>query len=189
MTETTTETGRVHVSVHLDAADWAAHLAEETQRGLADRPPWTPPVWFYDERGSVLFDEITRLPEYYPTRAERSILEAVAPEIAERTGADTLVELGSGTSEKTRLLLDALADGGRLRRFIPFDVSEAVLRDAAGTIAAEHPDIEVHAVVGDFHRHLGEIPLGGKRLVAFLGGTIGNLDPAQRGRFLFDIDV
>ena len=177
------------VQIELEAADWASHLAEETRRGLSARPPWTPPVWFYDDTGSVLFDEITRLDEYYPTRAERSILDARAGEIAARSGADTLVELGSGTSEKTTLLLDGLAAAGTLSRFIPFDVSEATLRSAAEALAARYEGLEVHAVVGDFHRHLGAVPRGGKRLVAFLGGTIGNLDPAQRRRFLFDVDA
>jgi L-histidine Nalpha-methyltransferase len=156
---------------------------------LSERPPWTPPVWFYDERGSELFDEITRLPEYYPTRAERSILEQRSSEMARVTRADTLVEIGSGTSEKTRLLLDALAGAGSLRRFVSFDVSEAILRDAAEAIAAERPGLEVHAVVGDFHQHLGDLPRDGRRLVAFLGGTIGNLEPDQRAKFLFDVDA
>lgn len=177
------------LDVLLDEAQWATHLAEETGRGLRAEVPWTPPVWFYDEVGSRLFDEITRLPEYYPTRAERQILASHADEIAAASGADTLVELGSGTSEKTTLLLDGLERAGTLRRFVPFDVSEAVLREAASAIAAERPGCEVHAVVGDFHRHLGQIPRGGRRLVAFLGGTIGNLDPAQRARFLFDVDA
>jgi L-histidine N-alpha-methyltransferase len=179
----------VTVDVHLDPADWATHLAEETGRGLRDSPPWTPPVWFYDDVGSALFEDITRLPEYYPTRAERAILAAHAGDIAAISGAETLIELGSGTSEKTRLLLDALAGAGTLRRFVPFDVSEATLRSAAEVIAAERPGLEVHAVVGDFHRHLGALPRGGNRLLAFLGGTIGNLDPAQRARFLFDVDA
>jgi L-histidine N-alpha-methyltransferase len=114
---------------------------------------------------------------------------ARAAEIAKLTGADTLIELGSGTSDKTRLLLDGLAAAGTLRRFVPFDVSEATLRSAAETIAADRPGLEVHAVVGDFHRHLGELPRGGKRLLVFLGGTIGNLDAKQRARFLFDVDA
>lgn len=168
----------------LDPADWAEHLAEETRRGLCDSPAWTPPVWFYDETGSQLFDEITRLPEYYPTRAERSILDARADEIAAMAGADVLVELGSGTSDKTRLLLDAI----RPRLFVPFDVSEPTLRETAAALVAERPALDVHAVVGDFHQHLGSIPWGGRRLVAFLGGTIGNLDAKQRSRFFFDID-
>ena len=181
--------GGVRVDVLLDAAEWSTHLADETARGLRDTPPWTPPVWFYDDIGSVLFDQITRLPEYYPTRAERSILEAHASDVAHLSGAEVLVELGSGTSDKTRLLIDGLRSAGTLRRFVPFDVSEAVLRDAAASIAGEHPGLDVHAVVGDFHRHLGDIPREGKRLVAFLGGTIGNLNPSQRARFLFDIDA
>jgi L-histidine N-alpha-methyltransferase len=179
----------VTVDVHLDPADWATHLAEETGRGLRESPPWTPPVWFYDDVGSALFEDITRLREYYATRAERAILAAHAGDIAAITGAETLIELGSGTSEKTRLLLDALAGAGTLQRFVPFDVSESTLRSAAEVIAAERPGLEVHAVVGDFHRHLGALPGGGKRLLAFLGGTIGNLDPAQRARFLFDVDA
>jgi L-histidine N-alpha-methyltransferase len=146
-----------------------------------------PPKWFYDEEGCRLFDEITKLPEYYPTRTERAILVACAGDIAARTSADTLVELGSGTSEKTRLLLDALSAQRTLRRFVPFDVSEPTLRDAAGAIEVEYPGIDVHAVVGDFERHLDRLPTGGTRLVAFLGGTIGNLDPRARARFYGEI--
>lgn len=172
--------GAIDVDVLLDPGDWAAEMADVTRRGLAESPPWVPPLWFYDDEGSVLFDEITRLPEYYPTRAEAAILAAHAGEIAERTGVDTLVELGSGTSEKTRLLLEALD----LEHFVPFDCSEGVLRSAATAIAEEHPDLAVHAVVGDFHRHLPDVPRKGRRLLAFLGSTIGNLDPSQRRRFL-----
>jgi L-histidine Nalpha-methyltransferase len=146
-----------------------------------------PPKWFYDEEGCRLFDEITKLPEYYPTRTERAILVACAGDIAARTSADTLVELGSGTSEKTRLLLDALSAQRTLRRFVPFDVSEPTLRDAAGAIEVEYPGIDVHAVVGDFECHLDRLPTGGTRLVAFLGGTIGNLDPRARARFYGEI--
>jgi L-histidine N-alpha-methyltransferase len=131
-----------------------------------------------------LFDQITRLPEYYPTRCERAILEDRAEFIAGFGGADTLVELGSGTSEKTRLLLDAFAATGRFKRFIPFDVSEATLRQAADSLAEEYPEVSVHAVVGDFERHLDQIPTGGRRLVAFLGGTIGNLALKARADFL-----
>src|SRR5205085_3434984 len=151
--------------------------------GLTARPKILPPKWFYDEEGCRLFDEITRLPEYYPTRTERSILGRYAGDIAARTSADTLVELGSGTSEKTRLLLDALSAHGSLRRFVPFDVSEPTLRYAARAIEGEYAGIDVHAVVGDFERHLDRLPAGGTRLVAFLGSTIGNLDPDGRARF------
>jgi L-histidine Nalpha-methyltransferase len=173
----------LQVDVHLHGDDLADALAADVRNGLRSSPKELPPKWFYDDRGSELFDEITRLPEYYPTRAERAILEARAATIARATGADTLVELGSGTSEKTRLLLGALADAGTLKRFVPFDVSEATLRDAAVAIAEEY-EIAVHAVVGDFERHLHTIPGGGRRLVAFLGGTIGNLAPSVRAEFL-----
>jgi L-histidine N-alpha-methyltransferase len=143
-----------------------------------------PPKWFYDSVGSDLFDQITRLPEYYPTRAEAEILRARAAEIASVTGADTLVELGSGTSEKTRVLLDALDHGGSLRRFVPFDVDASMLSAAAKAIQGEYPGIEIAAVCGDFEQHLAKIPSGGRRLFVFLGSTIGNLRPAARAAFL-----
>jgi L-histidine N-alpha-methyltransferase len=176
------------VDVHLSPEDREMALAADVRAGLTTQPKSLPPVWFYDERGSLLFDEITRLPEYYLTRAEHSILAAFADDIAGRASADTLAELGSGTSEKTRLLLDAMARSGSLRRFVPFDVSEEVLCDAAADISREY-DVDVHAVVGDFHRHLTELPRGGRRLIAFLGSTIGNLTPAARRRFFFDLDA
>src|SRR4051794_27221561 len=172
------------IDVHLGADELTAALRTEAASGLGADPKQLSPKWFYDDRGSHLFDAITRLPEYYPTRCERSILEARAAEIAQWSNATTLVELGSGTSEKTRLLLDALHAHGTLDRFVPFDVSEQTLRDAAVAIESEYPGVDVHAVVGDFERHLPSIPKGGRRLVAFLGGTIGNLDPAQRATFL-----
>lgn len=174
----------VSVDVHLHAADLAAALCHDARRGLTAHPKWLPPKWFYDDRGSELFDAITRLPEYYPTRAESEILATRAAEIAAACPAETLVELGSGTSAKTRLLLDALAAGGFLNRIVPFDVSQATLRAAAGELAREYPGVEVHAVVGDFERHLHFLPAGGRRLVAFLGGTIGNLEPGPRAQFL-----
>jgi L-histidine N-alpha-methyltransferase len=179
----------ISIDVHLDQHDLDRSLRDDVRRGLTGTPKVLPPKWFYDEAGSQLFDEITRLDEYYPTRCEREILEARAAEIARRTGADTLVELGSGTSTKTTLLLDALRDAGSLRRFVPFDCSEATLLDAGRAIANAYPGIAVHAVVGDFERHLPLLPhLGdGRRLVAFLGGTIGNLAPADRAKFLNDL--
>jgi len=178
----------IAIDVHLSPDDLRRQLEDDVRHGLTGHPKRLPPVWFYDERGSRLFDEITRLPEYYLTRAERSILEAHASDVAKAAPAETLVELGSGTSEKTRLLIGALSEIG-LRRFVPFDVSEATLREAAISIAHEHPGLEVHAVVGDFHRHLDRVPSDGTSIVAFLGSTIGNLTPAQRGRFLFDVDA
>jgi L-histidine N-alpha-methyltransferase len=176
----------VRVDAHLTGDDLARALAADVRAGLTRASKELPPKWFYDDRGSKLFDDITRLPEYYPTRAERSILEARALEIAAATGADTLVELGSGTSEKTRLLLTALGATGTLARFVPFDVSEQTLRDAADAVAAEY-GIAVHAVVGDFEHHLPMLPADGHRLVAFLGGTIGNLTPEARSRFLAEL--
>jgi L-histidine Nalpha-methyltransferase len=161
-------------------------IEQDVRRGLTASPKDLPPKWFYDDAGSALFDEITRLDEYYPTRRERAILAAHAEEIARRTGADTLVELGSGTSEKTRIVLDGLRDGGTLRRFVPFDVSKQTLHDAAAAIEREYPGIDVQPVVGDFTRDLHTIPPGGRRVVAFLGGTIGNLLPTARAQFLHD---
>ncbi len=183
MTQTTT----ARVDVHLEPEDLQRALRSDAERGLTARPKELPPKWFYDERGSQLFDEITRLPEYYPTQREREVLESKASTIARLTQADTLVELGSGTSEKTRLLLSALNEEGCLRRFIPFDVSEEVLRASADRINGDYPALEVHAVVGDFEHHLEAIPDSGRRLIAFLGSTIGNFPPAARARFLHSL--
>ncbi|WP_432066066.1 L-histidine N(alpha)-methyltransferase [Streptomyces sp. C10-9-1] len=158
-----------------------ADLRADVRRGLARTPKALPPKWFYDGRGSELFEEITRLPEYYPTRAEREILAERAGEIAAATGARTLVELGSGSSEKTRFLLDALSG---LCTYVPVDVSESALRGAAEGLLAERPGLDVHALIADFTREV-ELPgTPGPRLVAFLGGTIGNLLPAERAAFL-----
>lgn len=176
-------TGAVEVAVHLDQAGTSEALAADARRGLLDRPRWLPARWLYDERGSALFEEITGLPEYYPTRAERALLVAHAADIAAAAPATTLVELGSGTSDKTRLLLDALQAGGSLRRFVALDVAEATLRAALGALAAERPGLEVAGVVGDFERHLGELPPGPGRMIAFLGGTVGNFDEPGRLRF------
>ena len=168
-----------------DATD--AALRADVLHGLTRMPKTLPPKWFYDAHGSELFEQITRLAEYYPTRTERAILDVHAQEIAEESGAEMLVELGSGTSEKTRLLLRALTGAGTLRRFVPFDVDPAVLEDASAAVAQEFPDLEVQPVVGDFERHLRELPRHPRRLLAFLGSTIGNLDPAQRAAFLDDV--
>jgi len=175
------------IDVHLGADELTEALLAEARAGLTAEPKRLSPKWFYDDHGSQLFDDITRLPEYYPTRCERAILVERAREIAVVTGADTLVELGSGTSEKTRILLDALRDAGTITRFVPFDVSEQTLRDAAAAVNRDYPSVEVHAVVGDFEHHLSSIPGDGRRLVAFLGGTIGNLEAPARGEFLREI--
>jgi L-histidine N-alpha-methyltransferase len=167
------------------AADSAARaLRRDVRDGLTQTPKSLPPKWFYDSIGSDLFDQITRLPEYYPTRAEAAILRSRAAEIVAASGADTLVELGSGTSEKTRTLLNAMQASGSLRRFIPFDVDASVLSAAGAAIGAEYPGVEIEAVCGDFEEHLGKIPAGGRRLVIFLGSTIGNLTPGPRAKFL-----
>jgi L-histidine Nalpha-methyltransferase len=176
------------VDVHLGPDDLRSAMERDVREGLSANPKSLPPVWFYDEEGSRLFEEITALPEYYPTRAERALLEANAPAIAELANAVTLVELGAGSCTKTRVILDAMAQRGELERYIPFDVSDEFLRQAAGELQRHYDGLAVHAVVGDFHRHLGQIPSEGRRLVAFLGGTIGNLNPEQRRRFLFDLN-
>lgn len=172
------------VRVHLAPEQYLEALRHDVRAGLTGTPKTLPPKYFYDASGSDLFDEITRLPEYYPTRAETAILEQHAAEIAATTRARTLVELGSGTSAKTRLLLTALTAGGTLERFAPFDVDPAVLSDAAVLIRAEYPELAVEPVVGDFEEHLAELPPHPQRLVAFLGSTIGNLEPAARAGFL-----
>jgi L-histidine N-alpha-methyltransferase len=172
------------LSNHLAADSAYEALCRDVRAGLQGSQKSLPPKWFYDSVGSDLFDQITRLPEYYPTRAEAEILRARAAEIASVTGADTLVELGSGTSEKTRVLLDALDHGGSLRRFVPFDVDASMLSAAAKAIQGEYPGIEIAAVCGDFEQHLAKIPSGGRRLFVFLGSTIGNLRPAARAAFL-----
>jgi L-histidine Nalpha-methyltransferase len=155
-------------------------LREEVRLGLTSTPKELQPKWFYDERGSELFDAITQLPEYYLTRAERSILERHAGEIAAVANATTMIELASGTSDKTRILLDAVAP----RRFVAVDVSEETLRTTAQRLAREYPALEVRAVVGDFEHHLALLPTNGRRLLAFLGSTIGNLSPERRRLFL-----
>jgi L-histidine N-alpha-methyltransferase len=162
----------------------ASSLRADARAGLTATPKTLSPKWFYDERGSELFEKITLLPEYYPTRAERAILRAASGEIAAATGAATLVELGSGSSEKTRLLLDALRDAGSLRSYVPLDVSESALIAAANRVLVSYPGLSVEAIVSDFEEHLGLPAVGGARLVAFLGGTIGNLLPAERAAFL-----
>ncbi|GAA3198054.1 L-histidine N(alpha)-methyltransferase [Actinocorallia longicatena] len=164
---------------HLDPAELDAALRRDVALGLTSRPKTLPPKWFYDERGSELFDEITRLEEYYPTRRERSILAERAAEIAELTGARTLVELGAGSGEKTRLLLDALPLAG----YVPVDVSGEFLGDAAAKIAEEYPGLAVLPVVADYEHHLKLLPDGERKIVAFLGGTIGNMVPAEREGF------
>lgn len=167
------------------AADWAPRaLRRDVRDGLSQSPKSLPPKWFYDAVGSDLFDQITRLPEYYPTRTEAHILHEAAGAIVAASGADTLVELGSGTSEKTRILLDGFRDAAALRRFVAFDVDENVLSAALTQLSDEYDGVEISGVRGDFEQHLGELPVVGRRLIVFLGSTIGNLTAGPRAEFL-----
>jgi L-histidine Nalpha-methyltransferase len=175
------------IEVHLSDDHAAKALRHDVRAGLSATPKWLPPKWFYDARGSELFEEITRLPEYYPTRAEAEVLREAVPEIASLTKAHTVVELGAGSSEKTRLLLDALSASGSLQAFVPQDVSTAALEATAEAIARDYPDLRVHGVVSDFTADLGRLPGESPRLVAFLGGTIGNFDPDERRAFLHSV--
>ncbi len=172
------------LDVHLPADFAARALARDALAGLAANPKSLPPKWFYDKVGSELFEDITRLTEYYPTRAEREILQARAGEIAAASGCDTLLELGSGSSIKTRLLIDAMRAHGGLDSYVALDVSEAALQEAGMSLAADYPDLAVHGLVADFEHQLDLLPAGGRRLVAFLGSTIGNFEPVSRAAFL-----
>jgi L-histidine N-alpha-methyltransferase len=174
----------VRIDRHYREEDAREALAADVRAGLTATPKTLPPKWLYDDAGSDLFEQITRLEEYYPTRREREILVAHAADIAAATGASTLVELGSGSSEKTRLLLDALDGAGTLERYVPVDVSDSTLIAAAEALIEDYPGLDVHAVVADFEAHLELLPADPSRLVVFLGGTIGNFEPAPRARFL-----
>ncbi len=182
--------GRVSAELRIDV-----HVGEQAPRALPDdvldgltRPfKELPPKHLYDARGAELFDQICDLPEYYPTRTERAILDTYAEAIVRRTAMAELVELGSGTAAKTRVLLDAMERAGTLWRYVPFDVAEQTVRDCAASLADEYDGLAVHGIVGDFERHLAKIPPpvpDRPRVVAFLGGTIGNFPPGARRRFL-----
>ena len=175
----------VVVRSYLGPADERS-LADDVLDGLTRPFKEIQPKHFYDARGGELFDRITELPEYYPTRAERAILEAGGAEAVAELGAAEIVELGSGTATKTRILLRALHSAGTLRRFVPIDVTEGLVRSTAEELVDELPGLAVHGIVGDFERHLRHVPppLRAPRVVAFLGGTIGNFPPGSRRRFL-----
>ncbi|MFI9508774.1 L-histidine N(alpha)-methyltransferase [Nocardia sp. NPDC052566] len=175
------------LEIHLSDDDLTSALRADARLGLTASPKWLPPKWFYDARGSELFEQITELPEYYPTRTERALLERVVGEIARTAQAEVLVELGAGSAAKTRLLLTALTAEGPLKTYVPQDVSSSALRAAADEIAEEFPGLAVHGVVSDFTDTLHNLPGGGRRMIAFLGGTIGNLIPAERAEFLSSI--
>jgi L-histidine N-alpha-methyltransferase len=166
-------------------------LANDVLDGLTRPFKEMPPKHFYDARGSELFERICELPEYYPTRTEREILESRADVIVRTTGAGELVELGSGSAEKARILLEAMSRAGTLRRYVPLDVSERVVEDAARQLVEEYGELRVHGVIGDFERHLDRIPdsAGARRIVALLGGTIGNFPPGTRRGLLRSIST
>jgi L-histidine N-alpha-methyltransferase len=175
------------IARHLPPDFLARTLRADAAHGLTSTPKTLPPKWFYDKAGIALYGEITRLPEYYLTRAEREILGDHVGHIADLTQAETLVELGSGSAEKSRLLITALRKSGTLHRYVPIDVSESALVASAEALTEEYPGMEVHAMLADFERHLDLAPRGGRRLVAFLGSTIGNLDPDERAAFFFAV--
>ncbi|WP_067710576.1 L-histidine N(alpha)-methyltransferase [Nocardia yamanashiensis] len=172
------------LEIHLTDDDMTAALRADVRQGLSASPKTLPPKWFYDARGSELFEKITELPEYYPTRTERALLERVVGQIARIAQAEVLVELGAGSAAKTRLLLEALTAEGPLKKYVPQDVSVAALTASADEVAAEFPGLSVHGVVSDFTATLENLPRGGRRMIAFLGGTIGNLVPRERAEFL-----
>ncbi|HWI72286.1 MAG TPA: L-histidine N(alpha)-methyltransferase [Baekduia sp.] len=185
-TSTCTTTDRVIVESFLGGGDHKT-LADDVLDGLTRPFKELPPKHFYDAHGAELFDAICDLPEYYPTRCERAILEARSAAIVELTGAAELVELGSGTAAKTGLLLAAMHDAGTLDRYVPIDVTESMVRASAQRLVEEFDGLRVHGIVGDFERHLDRVPEpvdGAPRIVAFLGGTIGNFTPGSRRRFL-----
>ena len=175
---------RPQLEIHIESylgEDRQGSLAEDALDGLTRPFKELPAKHFYDARGAELFDQICDLPEYYLTRVERAILKERSEELAELTGAVELVELGSGTAAKTRVLLDALYAAGTLERYVPVDVTESMVRDCAQELTSEYPDLRVHGVIGDFERHLDQVPpAAGPRIVAFLGGAIGNFPPARQ---------
>jgi len=164
-------------------------LKVQITRGLMDIPKTLPSKLFYDERGSTLFEHICELPEYYQTRTEHQLLTQWADEIVALSGAEELVELGSGAATKTRVLLNAMAKANQLQQFVPFDVDESIVRRVSEELVREYPGLQIHGVVGDFLFHLGHIPEGGKRLVVILGGTIGNLLPRAAKDFLTTVQL
>jgi L-histidine N-alpha-methyltransferase len=169
----------VRVDVYLrDGA--LATIDEDVRDGLSKRPKTLPPKYFYDERGSRLFEQITRLPEYYPTRTEQAILDGVGADIIEATRPEELVELGPGSARKTHALLDPMLQENSGSIYVPVDVSESAVRESASRLADEYASLAIHGIVGDFERHLEHLPRNGRRLIAFLGGTIGNLDRGER---------
>ena len=176
----------ITIDVHLANQDPDA-VKDELRSGLLSKPRRLPTKYFYDDHGSALFEQICEVPEYYPTRTEHQLLKTVADDVVARTCAEELVELGSGAATKTRVLLDAMARTNRLRFYVPFDFSEGIVRRVAQELVEEYEGLHVHGVVGDFLAHLEHIPQGGRRLIVFLGGTIGNLGPEAAPAFLSSV--
>ena len=183
MSETATR-DQITIDVHIPDSGPLAGMADDVLEGLSCPFKELPPKYFYDERGSELFERIMELPEYYPTRAERAILDARASEIADTTAARTLIELGSGSAAKTRCLLDAMRDADALEAYVPVDISEEITRRTAESLVEEYPGLRVHGVVCDYETHLERVPREEGAIIAFLGGTIGNFRPAPRRSFL-----
>lgn len=176
-----------HADIHVDRASLHDALADDVRRGLRDRPKSLPPKYFYDAAGSALFERITRLPEYYLTRAEHALLDAHGRGILREARPEEIVEIGAGSPAKFRRLL-AAANGTRVRRYVPIDVDGGMLEQSARALLRDHPELDVHSVVGDFERHLDRVPPAtGRRLIAFLGSTIGNLEAVARQRLLVEL--
>ena len=179
---------RYRIDVHTDERAQQQRLEEDVRRGLTSRPKSLPPKYFYDRAGSLLFERITELPEYYPTRTESALLAEILPGLIEDFLPDDIVEIGAGSSEKTRRVLDAVTAGGRAVRYVPLDVDRLTLEASAERLLRDYPSLSVHAVVGDFERDLTHVPPpAGRRLVMFLGSTIGNLDESAQRRLLADL--
>jgi L-histidine N-alpha-methyltransferase len=177
--------GQIAMDVHVDGQGSHAEMASDALTGLTADQKHLLPKYFYDDHGSDLFEQITALPEYYPTRAERALLGQIAEDLMHSVAPVEIVELGSGSSAKTRVLLSTEAAAAHLRRYVPFDVSEGIVQSSARELQADYPFLSIHGVIGDFDRHLGSVPqAAGRRLVLFLGGTIGNFDPSERVAFL-----
>jgi L-histidine N-alpha-methyltransferase len=185
---TNRSTDRLKVDVYVDERGMLGSMAEDVRRGLTGEPKRLSPKYFYDDAGSELFEQITDLPEYYPTRAERALLEETADELMSTMRPQQVVELGSGSSTKTRVLLGVKSAPEYLSEYVPFDVSRGIVEEAADGLLVDFPFLNIHGVIGDFGHHLGKIPAAtGKRLMLFLGGTIGNLDPVERTAFLASV--
>jgi L-histidine Nalpha-methyltransferase len=182
--ETPLTAEQIAIDVHLPRDGVLAGMTEDVREGLSSPFKELPPKYFYDERGSALFERITELPEYYPTRAERSILEAHSREIVAAAEAGILIELGSGSAQKTRCLLDAMSEAELLDTYVPVDISEEITRRTAAELVSEYPGLRVHGIVCDYETHLERVPREEGALLAFLGGTIGNFRPASRRSFL-----